>query len=112
VNRSDEAAEVLREVWTRQGQTSADLPIGTEESCKSTRSIGFDGLVAATSPDATSPNPGSGTGSGDLRAAWRATLRREGKLNPGSGTVADLVLGGATPASQSEEPQPASSASE
>jgi hypothetical protein len=109
VNRPDEAVEVLREVWTRQGQTSADLPIGTEESCKSTRSIGFDGLMAAADADA---GPGPDSGSGDLRAAWRATLRRDGKLNPDSGTVADLVLGPADPGSDGADRQPAASASE
>jgi hypothetical protein len=30
---------------------------------------------------------------GDLRSAWRNTLRREGKLNPEAGSVRDLVLG-------------------
>jgi hypothetical protein len=109
VNCPDEAVEVLREVWTRQGQTSADLPIGTEESCKSTRSIGFDGLLAADDTDA---GAGADSGSGDLRAAWRNTLRRDGKLSLDSGTVADLVLGRATPASHGADRQPAANASE
>ena len=30
---------------------------------------------------------------GDLRSAWRDRLRRDGKLNSGGGTVADLILG-------------------
>jgi hypothetical protein len=30
---------------------------------------------------------------GDLTAAWRATLAREGKLSKSGGTVRDLVLG-------------------
>jgi hypothetical protein len=110
VNRPDEAVEVLREVWTRQGQASADLPLGTEDSCKSTRSIGFEGLAAAAA--GMGEDASSGGGEGDLRAAWRATLRREGKLSPDSETVADLVLGRAAPAAQSDEPRPRASTSE
>ena len=94
---------MLRELWARQGQASADLPFGTEDSCKSTRSIGFEGLAAAAG---TGEDTSSGGGGGDLRAAWRATLRREGKLHPDSGTVADLVLGREAPATQSDEPRP------
>ena len=41
--------------------------------------VGFDGLAEETD--------------GDLRAAWRARLEREGKLNPAAGSVRDLVLG-------------------
>ena len=80
----DDALEVLREVWSAQGQTSADLDAacGETKSCKKMADVGFDGMAG---PD------------GDLRAAWRATLQREGKLRPGAGTVRDLVLGSAEP---------------
>ena len=84
----DDALEVLREVWSAQGQTSADLDeaCGETKSCKKMADVGFDGLAG--------PAAGSGDGSGgDLRAAWRDQLRREGKLNPEAGTVRDLVLG-------------------
>jgi hypothetical protein len=76
----DEALEVLRGVWSAQGQTSAELAeaCGTKKSCKNMADVGFDGLADAD---------------GDLRAAWRARLQREGKLNPGSGSVRDLILG-------------------
>jgi hypothetical protein len=40
--------------------------------------VGFDGLAEETD--------------GDLRLAWRTQLAREGKLNPGAGSVRDLVL--------------------
>jgi hypothetical protein len=78
----DEAAEVLRAVWSATGQTAADLDelFGTAKSCKNMRDVGFDGLADT---------------SGDLRAAWRATLAREGKLSDRSGSVADLVFGSA-----------------
>jgi hypothetical protein len=71
---------VLRGIWAASGQTAAELDelFGTARSCKSMRDVGFDGLA------------GSG---GDLRAAWRATLEREGKLGERRGSVADLVLG-------------------
>jgi hypothetical protein len=74
----DEAIEVLRAIWRAQGQDAADLDelCGSGKSCKKMSDVGFDDL-----------------GGGDPRAAWRATLAREGKLKPGTGTVRDLVLG-------------------
>ena len=73
-----EALEVLRGIWSAQGQTSADLDeTGAGKSCKRMADVGFGDLDGAD---------------GDLRAAWRDRLEREGKLNPGS-SVADLVLG-------------------
>jgi hypothetical protein len=80
--QADNAREVLREVWSAQGQTGADLDeaCGTTKSCKKMADVGFDGLAA----------PGS-----DLRTAWRDKLQREGKLNPDAGSVRDLVLGSA-----------------
>jgi hypothetical protein len=78
----DEAIEVLRGVWSAQGQTSTDLDEagGSPKSCKKMAEVGFDGLAG---PD------------GDLRGAWRARLRREGKLNAEAGSIGDLVLGSA-----------------
>lgn len=80
----DEALEVLRGVWSAQGQTSADLDedCGTTKSCKRMADVGFDGLAGAD-------------GDVDLRTAWRARLEREGKLTPGTGGVRDLVFGSA-----------------
>lgn len=77
----DEPLEVLREVWSAQGQTAADLDetAGERRSCKRMASVGFDDMVDST----------------DLRAAWRSRLEREGKLNPGASSIADLVLGSA-----------------
>jgi len=78
----EEALEVLRGVWSAQGQTSTDLAdaLGTKKSCKNMANIGFDGMA---------------DDDGDLRSAWRARLEREGKLNPDAGSLADLVLGSA-----------------
>jgi hypothetical protein len=84
----DDALEVLREVWSAQGQTSADLDAacGETKACKKMADVGFDGLTAAGADD--------GTGVGrDLGSAWRDQLRREGKLNPDAGSIRDLVLG-------------------
>ncbi len=77
----DEALEVLRGIWSAQGQTSADLDeAGTTKSCKKMTDVGFDGMADAD---------------GDLRAAWRDKLEREGKLNREAGSLRDLVLGAA-----------------
>jgi hypothetical protein len=76
----DEALEVLRGVWSAQGQTSAELDeaCGNTKSCKKMADVGFDGLAGADE---------------DLRTAWRARLEREGKLNAEGGSVRELVLG-------------------
>jgi hypothetical protein len=75
----DDAREVLREVWSAQGQTSADLEAcDTTKACKKMADVGFAGLAGED---------------GDVREAWRAKLEREGKLNQGAGSVRDLVLG-------------------
>jgi hypothetical protein len=78
----DEALEVLRGVWSAQGQTVADLDehSGHGKACKRMAGVGFDGVAGDDE---------------DLRAAWRDKLQREGKLRPGGGSVKDLVLGSA-----------------
>jgi len=78
---SEEVLGVLREVWSAQGQSAEDIEeaCGTTRSCQKMADVGFDGLAEETD--------------GDLRLAWRAQLAREGKLNPGAGSVRDLVLG-------------------
>jgi len=74
----DETLEVLRGIWSAQGQTSADLDdVGSTKSCKRMADVGFGEIDG---------------GDGDVRAAWRDRLEREGKLNSGS-SIADLVLG-------------------
>jgi hypothetical protein len=74
----DEALEVLRGIWSAQGQTSANLDdLDTGRACKRMADVGFSDMEGAED---------------DQRAAWRDRLEREGKLSNG-GTVADLVLG-------------------
>jgi hypothetical protein len=74
------ALEVLREVWRSSGQRSVQLDdaSGAGKSCKKMSDVGFDDFAA---------------GEADLKAAWRARLEREGKLNDSAGSVRDLVLG-------------------
>ena len=78
---TEEALEVLREVWSAQGQSAEDVEeaCGTTKSCKRMTDVGFDGLAEEAG--------------GDLRLAWRTQLAREGKLNRGTASVRDLVLG-------------------
>jgi hypothetical protein len=77
---SEEVLDVLRQVWGAQGQTAEDIEAacGTTKSCRKMADVGFDALAEETD--------------GDLRLAWRTQLAREGKLNPGAGSVRDLVL--------------------
>jgi hypothetical protein len=77
---TEDALDVLRGVWSAQGQTAEDIEeaCGNTKSCKRMADVGFDGLAEETG--------------GDLRLAWRTQLAREGKLNPDAGSVRDLVL--------------------
>jgi hypothetical protein len=83
----DETLEVLRGIWSANGQSVVDLE-EAKKSCKNMVNVGFDGLAEAEGAE--------GAGS-DLRAAWKSRLRREGKLSPEGGSVAELVIGPAEP---------------
>jgi hypothetical protein len=76
----DEAVDVLRAVWSAQGQSNEDLDEaeGRAKVCRNMKDVSFDGMA----------EPGS-----DLRGAWRERLRREGKLSDAGGSIRDLVLG-------------------
>ena len=77
---SDETRDVLRGVWNNQGQSKLDIDetSGPRKICKRMVTIGFDDMAGE---------------SGDLRAAWRSRLEREGKLSSEPGSIRDLVLG-------------------
>jgi hypothetical protein len=77
---TEEALDVLRGVWSAQGQTAEEIDeaCGNTKSCKRMADVGFDGLAEEAG--------------GDLRLAWRTQLAREGKLNPDAGSVRDLVM--------------------
>lgn len=80
---ADQALTVLRDVWRAQGQDGQTLAeeLGQARTCKRMSDVGFDDMAG---PD------------GDLSAAWRATLQREGKRGTGSASLRDLVLGDTT----------------
>jgi hypothetical protein len=96
-HKPDEALDVLRGVWSAQGQTSADLADSCDsgKSCKRMADVGFSWLEDTD---------------GDVRSAWRATLQREGKLNPDAMGVKDLVLGPAEASPAEASPAEASPA--
>jgi hypothetical protein len=76
----DEVRDVLRTVWSAQGESSEefDEDCSPTKACRNMVGVSFDGLA----------EPGS-----DLRSAWRDKLAREGKLNTSGGSIRDLVLG-------------------
>jgi len=85
------ALEVLREVWRGRGQSAADLDdVGRERSCKRMTDAGVGFADFAAEAAAAGEH-------GDLAAAWRARLTREGKLKGSGVSVRDLVLGQAEP---------------
>jgi hypothetical protein len=74
----DEAVEVLRAVWSADGQADdLDEACGPVKNCRNMKDVSFDGMA----------EPGT-----DLTEAWKDRLRREGKLGTG-GTIRELVLG-------------------
>jgi hypothetical protein len=76
----DEAVDVLRSIWSADGQDGEELAdaFGSAKVCRNMKDVTFDGMA----------EPGS-----DLRSAWRERLRREGKLSTAGGSVRELVLG-------------------
>ncbi len=79
-DHQEQAIEVLRTLWSSRGQGMADLEaISEPKACKRMADVGFGEL--------------DGEDGGDLRAAWRETLKREGKLRPADTSIRDLVLG-------------------
>ena len=78
----DPALAVLRAVWDarQDSREELDATLAPAKTCKRMAGVGFG----------ESAEPGSDS---DTRAAWRATLQREGKLSDAGGSIADLVLG-------------------
>jgi hypothetical protein len=62
----DEILPVLRDIWSANGLD--DVGCAEAGSCKRFGDVGFDALKDEYD--------------GDIGAAWRATLKREGKLRP------------------------------
>jgi hypothetical protein len=84
-NLPDEAEQP---VW--EEQTDVDMDECRHGVCKNVEAnVGLQGLV----DDVGSP---AGTDD-DLAAAWNKKLEREGKQNPGTTSVRDLVFGSSEP---------------
>jgi hypothetical protein len=79
---STDGVQVLRALWSadERDRSEVDEEAGTVKPCRNMKDVGFDGFGASGS---------------DLQDAWRRRLAREGKL--GSGSLRDLVEGGADP---------------
>ncbi len=77
---SDQTGDVTDTMWS-PADTEA---IGLDEDCnpnrvcRNARAFGFDGFAEE---------------GGDVPAAWRETLAREGKLNASGNSIRDLVFG-------------------
>ena len=78
-DKSEDAREILREVFNAQGDASAvlDEECSPTKTCRNMVGVTFDGYA----------EPGS-----DIGAAWRQKLAREGKLNTSGESIRDLIL--------------------
>jgi hypothetical protein len=76
----DEAKQVLTSVWQSHGDpgVTLDEDCSPTKQCRNMQSITFEDFA---------------TEGGDIRAAWRERLAREGKLNASGATIRDLVFG-------------------
>jgi len=80
---SSDGVQVLRALWSAEDRdrSEVDEEYGPVKPCRNMNDVGFDGF---------------GVSGSDVKEAWRERLAREGKL--GSGSIRDLVDGGADPA--------------
>ena len=67
-------------MWAAQGNPAValDEDCSPTKQCRNTQGMTFEGFA---------------TEGGDIRAAWRERLAREGKLDESGGTIRDLVFG-------------------
>lgn len=71
--------EALQSVWmVSHDHFELDEDCSPTKPCRNMRGVSFDGYA----------EPGT-----DIRAAWRAQLAREGKLDKSGGTIRDLIIG-------------------
>ncbi len=77
---SQDAAEVLRTIWSQEPQQLAELDeeCSPNKACRNMKDITFDGF---------------GEEGEDMQSAWKAKLAREGKLTTTPGSIRDLVFG-------------------
>lgn len=86
-----QALSTLRAIWSAKNQTSAaiDEACGNTKSCRNMETVGFQGLLDDVGMSPTSDQ----SVSGNMRAAWKTKLEREGKLSGNTGSLRDLVFG-------------------
>ena len=78
---SDDRHDPTRTLWTNDdvdGASAFDEECSPTRVCRNAREFSFEGIAAE---------------GGDLKAAWREKLEREGKLNRSAESIGDLVLG-------------------
>jgi hypothetical protein len=77
--QDDKTGEVLQSVWmVNHDHSELDEDCSPTKPCRNMKGVTFDGYAEE---------------GGDIGAAWRAQLAREGKLNTSAGTIRELVLG-------------------
>lgn len=82
----DDARTVLRDIWSATGQSTDELDEGLGrrgggKACKNMARIGFGGMARRGDADTNTPVDE------DVRAAWRARLARDGKLDPAAESI-------------------------
>lgn len=79
-SRSDQSADMTDTMWSSPDAEANDLDedCNPNKVCRNAKAISFDGFAEE---------------GGDVKAAWRETLAREGKLSTSTESVRDLVLG-------------------
>ena len=76
----DVANDVVSDVWGNAGEAGVDDDSSPTKVCRNARQFGFEGIAGDED-------------SGDLPAAWRSLLEREGKASPDGESLGRLVLG-------------------
>lgn len=78
---SDDRHDPTRVVWANDDEVGAiafDEECSPTRVCRNAREFSFEGIAVE---------------GGDLQAAWREKLEREGKFNRSAESIRDLVLG-------------------
>jgi hypothetical protein len=80
MNAEQNPKQVLTSIWSLDaaGELDPDENCSPTKQCRNTKDMAFDGYA----PEGT-----------DLGEAWRALLRREGKMASGAESIRDLVFG-------------------
>ena len=81
---SNHSDDVIRTMWSSVDAENSGLDedCNPNRVCRNARAFSFEGFAED---------------GGDVQAAWRETLAREGKLNSSAQSISDLVLGPPAP---------------